>query len=50
MFLKLQQHLAFTVLKRQDICCYSQTYRTVATAPTVYGIETATALSTSEPR
>ena len=39
MFITLQQHLPFTVLKRFNFCI-SHFYFSVATAPTVYGIET----------
>ena len=38
-FLSLQQHLPFTVLKLQSLPL-KQTHHNVATAPTVYGIET----------
>ena len=36
----LQQHLPFTVLKRNMIYTSMYKINTVATAPTVYGIET----------
>ena len=37
---KLQQHLPFTVLKPATIKVVAQPHCWVATAPTVYGIET----------
>ena len=45
----LQQHLPFTVLKRHKITRLSFLNRLVATALTVYGIETTTADNTTPP-
>ena len=39
-FFRLQQHLPFTVLKLHNILAMLCRYSSVATAPTVYGIET----------